>query len=228
MSIERNSKMTAEEVARFLTSNPQFFEHYPEVVERIKLPHPHGEHAISLSERQMLALREKNQMLDNQLQQLLGYGSSNDEVSARMHNLALALIAADNFQQALTEIHTHLAEHFAIPQVAIRLWEKPANSADLPEFTAVSPAYKSFADSLQRPYCGSTHGLDVTAWFGDSAQDIQSQALIAIKYSGESKGMIALGSEDPQRFYEDMGTLFLERLGELVSAVFLRLAQSAP
>jgi uncharacterized protein YigA (DUF484 family) len=34
-----------------------------------------------------------------------------------------------------------------------------------------------------------------------------------------ASGLLLLASEDPQRFYSGMGTLFLERLGELISAV---------
>jgi uncharacterized protein YigA (DUF484 family) len=30
--------------------------------------------------------------------------------------------------------------------------------------------------------------------------------------------LLALASEDPQRFYPEMGTLYLKRLGELVGA----------
>jgi uncharacterized protein YigA (DUF484 family) len=35
---------------------------------------------------------------------------------------------------------------------------------------------------------------------------IRSQALIALRNGGGTIGMIALGSEDAQRFYADMGT----------------------
>ena len=31
-------------------------------------------------------------------------------------------------------------------------------------------------------------------------------------------GLLALGSEDPQRFYPEMGTLYLRRIGELCAA----------
>ena len=31
-------------------------------------------------------------------------------------------------------------------------------------------------------------------------------------------GLLALGSEDPKRFYPDMGTLYLRRIGELCAA----------
>ena len=35
--------------------------------------------------------------------------------------------------------------------------------------------------------------------------------------------MLALGSEDPQRFYSGMGTLYLERLGEMAFGVLARM-----
>ena len=35
-------------------------------------------------------------------------------------------------------------------------------------------------------------------------------------------GLLVLGSEEAQRFYPEMGTLYLKRLGELVSAAITR------
>jgi len=35
-------------------------------------------------------------------------------------------------------------------------------------------------------------------------------------------GMLALASEDPARFFPEMGTLYLKRLGELASAALQR------
>jgi uncharacterized protein YigA (DUF484 family) len=39
---------------------------------------------------------------------------------------------------------------------------------------------------------------------------------------GGTIGMIALGSEDLERFYTQMGTIYLERLGEMASAALAR------
>ena len=39
---------------------------------------------------------------------------------------------------------------------------------------------------------------------------------------GEAFGMLALGSEDAARFYADMGTLYLMRLGEMAGAGLTR------
>jgi len=38
---------------------------------------------------------------------------------------------------------------------------------------------------------------------------------------GEVFGLLALASEDPQRFYPDMGTLYLKRIGELIATSLL-------
>jgi uncharacterized protein YigA (DUF484 family) len=52
--------------------------------------------------------------------------------------------------------------------------------------------------------------------------------LIALCDSGQTVGMLALGSEDAQRFYADMGILYLERMGEMVSAALVRVAKPTP
>ena len=70
-----------------------------------------------------------------------------------------------------------------------------------------------FAETLARPYCGSTAGFGTASWFGEHAPHIRSQALIALRNGGGTIGLVALGSEEGQRFYTDMGTLYLERIG---------------
>ena len=94
--------------------------------------------------------------------------------------------------------------------------------AELPEFTEVSAELQAFAETLSQPYCGSTSGFETSSWFGDASKQVRSQALIAMRNGGGTIGMIALGSEDAQRFYAGMGTLYLERLGEMASAALAR------
>ena len=63
--------MRAEDVAQYLQSNPQFFEEHLETLAQITLPHPHGGRTISLSERQLVSLREKNKELERKLHELI-------------------------------------------------------------------------------------------------------------------------------------------------------------
>ena len=71
-------------------------------------------------------------------------------------------------------------------------------------------------------YKRQTSGFETSSWFGDASSHLRSQALIAMRNGGGTIGMIALGSEEPQRFYAGMGTLYLERLGEMASAALAR------
>ena len=70
--------MRAEDVAQYLQDNPQFFEEHLETLAQIALPHPHGGRTISLSERQLLALREKNKELEKKLHDLIEFAREND------------------------------------------------------------------------------------------------------------------------------------------------------
>jgi uncharacterized protein YigA (DUF484 family) len=43
----------AEEIAKYLQEHPEFFEEYADLLTSVYVPHPHGSHAIPLSERQV-------------------------------------------------------------------------------------------------------------------------------------------------------------------------------
>ena len=214
--------MKSEEIAKYLQDNPQFFEEHADLVARIVIPHPHGGRTISITERQMLSLRDKNRLLEAKMDELLQFGEENDTISEKMHRLAVAMIAASSFQSVLHTLNFHLRDDFSIPHVALRLWDRSDNTDELPEFANVSEELQVFAETLSQPYCGSTSGFETSSWFGDAAEHIRSQALIAMRSGGGTVGMIALGSEEPQRFYVGMGTLYLERLGEMASAALAR------
>lgn len=214
--------MTEEDVVRHLQDNPQFFEHHTDLLALISIPHPHAGRAISLTERQLLALRDKNRLLESRLGELLGYGEENDVISEKMHRLAVALISAYTFPAVMHTLGYHLREDFAIPEVAVRLWSLPAGELEaLPEFAVVSQELQVYAESLHQPYCGSTAGFETSTWFGEAAPHIASQALVALK-NGGTIGLIALGSNDSQRFYAGMGTIYLERLGDLAASAIAR------
>ena len=214
--------MTSEEVSLYLQNHPQFFEDHADLVSKLLIPHPHGGRTISITERQMLSLCDKNRQLEGKMTELLEFGEDNDAISEKMHRLGVAMIASSSFQAVLHTLNFHLRDDFALPHVALRLWLRPENSEELPEFADVSQELQSFAETLTQPYCGSTSGFETSSWFGAAAKQVRSQALIAMRNGGGSIGMIALGSEDPQRFYAGMGTLYLERLGEMASAALAR------
>ena len=84
---------------------------------------------------------------------------------------------------------------------------------------------RKFAESLNGPYCSTHAMLDTGAWFGESTPHLRSFAYVPLR--GEQViGLLALASEDPQRFYPEMGTLYLRRMGEVAAAALSRDRQS--
>ena len=218
--------MKSEEVAQYLQDHPHFFEEYADLMSRVVIPHPYGGRTISITERQMLALRDKNRKLESKLAELIGFGEENDAIGEKMHRLGVAIIAAESFQAVIHTLNFHLRDDFAIPRFALRLWHPPGNVAELPEFLCVGEELQTFAETLTPPYCGPTSGFETASWFGDAAAHVRSQGLIALRNGGGAIGLMALGSEDPQRFYSGMGTLYLQRLGEMASAALARVLPS--
>jgi uncharacterized protein YigA (DUF484 family) len=208
--------MNPEDVAMFLRTHPQFFDQHPELLEKIQVPHPYGGRAIPLAERQALALREKLKLLEGKLSELVRFGEENDAISERVHRLAVALVGARDFPALTQSLYFHLREDFAVPHVALRVWAKSV-PVDFQEAEAVADAQRRHADSMGAPQCGAAAGNPFLPWFGEAAEHVRSIALVPL---GETApfGLLALGSEDPKRFYPEMGTLYLRRIGELCAA----------
>jgi uncharacterized protein YigA (DUF484 family) len=217
--------MKAEEVVRYLQDNPGFFEDYAELLAQIYIPHPHGGRAIPIAERQILTLREKSKMLEGKLAELIQFGEENDAIGEKMHRLCLALFRAGDLQAMLQALYYNLSEDFAVPHAALRVWgsDPSAPTADGPEFAPVSDASRQYASGLEHPYCGPDTNPEITSWFGEAAAQLRSVACIPLRDGGKACfGMLALASEDAARFYPEMGTLYLARLGELLSAALRR------
>ncbi|HZQ72569.1 MAG TPA: DUF484 family protein [Burkholderiales bacterium] len=208
--------MNKDDVAQFLKSHPQFFDEHPGLLENIQVPHPHGGRAIPLAERQTLALREKTKLLEGKLSELIQFGEENDAISEKVHRLSVALVGARDFPALARSLYFHLREDFAVPHVALRIWGKSV-PADFEEAQAVGEAERRHAEAMGAPQCGAAAGNPLLGWFRDAAEHVRSLALVPLGQTAVF-GVLALGSEDPQRFFPEMGTLYLRRIGELCAA----------
>ncbi len=208
--------MSPDEIAVFLRSNPQFFDKHPELLESIHVPHPYGGRAIPLAERQTVALREKLKLVEGKLAELIQFGEENDAISEKVHRLAVALVGSRDFPSFTRTLYFHLREDFAVPHVELRVWGKGV-PADFDEARPVDEEQRRQAETLGAPHCGAGAGSPFLPWFGEAAEHVRSLALVPLGQTAVF-GLLALGSEDPQRFYADMGTLYLRRIGELCAA----------
>jgi hypothetical protein len=207
--------VSPDDIAKFLRTHPQFFDEHPELLESIYVPHPHSGRTIALTERQILGLRDKTKTLEAKIAELVRFGAENDGISEKVHRLSLALVGARDFASCVQAVYFHLREDFAVPHVALRIWGK-ALPEGAPEGAAVDNALRATVEAMGAPQCGPSTGNAFLGWFGSAQDHVRSLALVPL---GQTRafGLLAFGAEDPQRFYAEMGTLFLRRIGELVA-----------
>jgi uncharacterized protein YigA (DUF484 family) len=157
--------------------------------------------------------------------QAVGDGHVVLAVADRLHRWTLAVMRAAGTPAELPEVLlSELRHHFMIPQASLRLWGV-APAYEAAEFAAsVSPDVRSFASSLSQPYCGVNSGFEAARWLGlsESGGTATSLALIPLSQpnanDGKPFGLLVLGSPDPTRYTAEMGTDFLNRVGEIASA----------
>jgi uncharacterized protein YigA (DUF484 family) len=214
--------MRSQDVAKYLLEHPEFFEQYADLLASIEVPHPYGGHAIPLSERQVLSLRDKSRMLEGKLRELVQFGESNDVISDRVHRISLALMAAPDAPGLVACARRDLREDFGVPAVALRLWGVAA-LAGTAEADEVSDEARIFAESLSSPYFSERPMFESAAWL--EGGDAELRAFVYVPLRAERPlGVLTMASPDPARFAPDMGSLYLTRLGELVSMALKRYA----
>lgn len=212
--------MDAEAVALYLKEHPEFFEHYADLVAEIFVPHPHGGHAIPIAERQILALRDKNHDLEHRLRELIRFGGENDAIGEKLHRSTLALFAAPDLETTLGVLYQSLTEDFGVPQVQCRLWGRVPERSYLPELAATSHELRQYADQLGVPYCGPSAPFESGDWF-EQPEACASYAFLPLR-TAQTFGLLGLASDDANRFYPGMGTVYLTRLAELASVATAR------
>jgi len=221
----RKLRMEANFVADYLKQNPQFFEDYADLFAGIFVPHPHGGHAIPIAERQIITLREKNSELEDRMRDLIRFGGENDAIGEKLHRSTLALFGAHDLDTTLAVLYQSLQEDFGVPRVSARLWGLLPEQSYLPELAAPSDELRDYAVQLGAPYCGHIAPFETRDWF-EPPDACQSYAFLPLRTS-HTFGLLGLASDDPQRFFAGMGTLYLTRLGELASVATARYLRSA-
>ena len=215
-------ELSIEQVAEFLREYPDFFTQHPDVLLNIEVPHPHGGRTVSIPERQLIATRERVRLLESKLAELLKFGEENDGLSEKVHALTLKLIGAKNREATINTLYLDLLDTFQIPHVIVRLWNinVPEGSA-APEFTTSAPELVQFAEAMTAPYVGAHPVYETNLWFGEHAPHLKSYAMVPLK-TDKLFGILLLASENAERFYSGMGTMFLSRIGDVFAAALAR------
>jgi len=221
---EQQAELSWEDaVGRFLEDNPDYFSRNPQLLRQLEIPHPETGRAISLIERQVLALREDNAGLEAQLCQLIDNATRNDALAGQLHSFTLQLMQASSLETALEAVQQFLQTTLNLNHAFIRLEVDPPESVDRTDFVAPdNKVMKQLADRVRK---GESQ-------CGVRLSDAESAELFFANYDGSIAlvpirekrflGTLVLASDDPKRFTNGMATTYLNRIGELIAVTVER------
>lgn len=207
--------LDASEVEQFLSEHPAFFKHRPELLTALELPHG-GPGAVSLVERQVTLLRERNIEMRKRLASMTENAQTNDTLFHGTRETVLALLEAQRADELAGIVRTAFAQHFDL-EMANLLWLPAAESL----FAGISLLAERAATVAglikhQQPFTGVFRTAEMQALF-DNAQGEGSAALAPIIHSEGLIGVLAVGSSDVRRYDSTIGTLFLEYIASVIA-----------
>jgi uncharacterized protein YigA (DUF484 family) len=217
-----NPEITEESIADYLQANPEFFERHSGLLNNLRLPHNAGGPTVSLVERQILVLRQKNLKLEQKLKELVDIARSNDALASRIHALAMLMLAAPNQAGVIKVLEEQLRVSFNADRAILVVFDAPADATAAGRFLRVvdheDPQIAPFRTFMQSnaPRCGQIRDTQRDFLFGTDNIEIGSAALVPLGAHAEM-GFLAIGSRDSGHFHPGMSIDFLTRLGELVS-----------
>lgn len=220
--------ITEDDIANYLANTPDFFERHAGLLAAVQLTSPHSHRAVSLQERQAEMLREKIKGLELKAAEMIRHGQENTTIADRLQAWMREMLMTHEARELPLAAAREIGAQFHVPQVVIKVWGVAPEFAAEPYALGASEDVRTFASSLTLPYCGSNPGLEAANWLEEPAS-AASLALIPLRAGAvpQAFGLLVLASSDGQRFASDMGTNFLERIGELTGAALSRLRPNA-
>jgi uncharacterized protein YigA (DUF484 family) len=162
-------------IADYLKSHPDFFERHATVMLGLKLPHRAGGASISLVERQVSMLRQRNAQLERQLKDLVAVAKQNDALVEKIHQLCLKLMRAPTSAVRLEQLETGLREDFAAERAVLVLFPDAPAGAMREGFVRRmgpdDPDVRPFTTFLRaaKPRCGPLRDRQKTTFIRASA-----------------------------------------------------------
>lgn len=218
-----------ESVANYLLENPDFFSKNEDLLLNLQIPHKSGQ-AISLLERQVSLLRRRNEEAQQQIKSFVENAKENDALFEKTRTIILNIINTASLEDLSSLIEEKLTQEFnASSSKLFFATENEIKETGTPSlFLLPLDLTRKVLGKLfqrKRAYCGSLN-KDQAKLFFPEASNISSVAIIPIHFYGESNlteklpgiPLLVVASNKDKHFNSSLDTLFLDFIGEILSA----------
>lgn len=213
------TRLTDEDVISYLRLDPNFFQRHAGLLSELNLPHESGA-AVSLVERQVAILRERNMQMRRRMNDLVQAATDNESLFQKIRALTLALLQVDGWH-ALNEIlATHVLADFHADFVCCHIGDFGIRLDHLQSHPGALPNERHMGKD---PVCATLRAEELSALFPAQRHEQEGSAVLASLSLPDPGGCLALGSRDPGYFRPDMDTLFVAYVAEVLTRVVDRL-----
>ncbi len=216
---KNNQPISAEQVAHYLKKNTDFFSRHHDLLAELELPHNSGT-AVSLVEKQVSILRDRNIDMRQRLSSLLENARENDILFDKTKRLVLALLECNSLSSVIEALYHSFDKEFGIHYTRIVLFGSNGVDAGPARIESINTAKTSIGRHLKaiKAVSGGIDIKEIEYLFDDDAPNIGSSALTVLSH-GNLIGVLAIGNQDPTYYRSSMGTLFLAYIGEVLNRV---------
>lgn len=208
--------VTEEQVAAYLKDNPAFFIDQDDLLAQLRIPHMRGT-TISLVERQVAVLRERNIEMRNRLTHLMDVARDNDRLFEKTKRLTLEVLDAQTLDELIGVVDDSLRHAFKVPFVGFTLFSEGELSVGRSQTLKSAQQQISGLLAGGKAICGVLRGSELEFLFGkEQAVKIKSAAVVTLEHNGVH-GVLAVGSDDQQHYSNSVDTLFLSYLADVLA-----------
>jgi len=222
---QQPNELDAEAVVAYLRAHPTFFAEHDELLVEQRIPHQRGD-SVSLVERQLKLLRDRNIEMRHRLSQLMDVARDNDRLFDKTRRLILDLLDAGSLGEVVMAVEDSLRQEFQVPFVSLILFGD--NVAPVGRWVSNAEAQQAIGGLLGggKTVSGNLREKELAFLFGEEQRlEVGSSAVAALEYQG-LHGVLAIGSRDPQHYKSSVGTLFLGYIAEVLGRVVPRVTQT--
>lgn len=212
--------VTPEQVEQFLRAHPDFLVGREALLADLVVPHAAGGNgAVSMVERQVGVLRERNVELRERMNSLLSIARDNDLIFEKTRALLLALLESRDIEALAGALSRSLLTDFGMAAQALVLFDAPREALPASVRVVDSAEAETQVSGLlkgARVVCGVLRPEELRYVFADGADAVGSAAIVPLVFHGQL-GLLAIGSRDPQHFRSGMDTLFVSHIGDVLA-----------
>lgn len=233
----RENSMTKDQIAIYLNEHPEFFNDYPELLEKIKsiqpsdLPlEPLG--TLSIADRILKRVHDDKEHLKSQFEWIMEIVKTNENIQGQLYEIERLVLSSTHLPQMLHQLQRELAERFSIEHVVVclvdysehliehKLQERFGKDLDgILVFVNQDTVSSWFGKDLKPVLRSEINGNSVIFGGEEYQGKVNSEALLPLILRGGVVGAIGLGCSKPFRFYPELRTEYLERLTDKLALV---------